>query len=306
MDHGAADVHLILPEMFDVDVAAQEIALRTINKYHGDFSVQCKRGALSLEKVRGENITLACGSADVTVSKLLEGSAKVGCRSFSAKMVNGDNVQIKTMTGVDIGALYVKNVHINAASDGINLGAVHGNVNLELKKGPVKLKSLDGSATILAHSGNVSLQANKLHQGTTTHLEARSGSVEVMADPSIEAQLHCQKIGASSRNSVDVSSENFQGDVTDSGADGVLVGRDESAPGSDVLGGKINLRAASQQSLRTHEQEESDDAPPRALDELPRIEVRASGHIRVETTSWIDNIRRKYFAEGEGTLKTHL
>ena len=98
-------LHLCLPEMFDVKLVAHSLNLRTVNKSHGNFEVSCSEGVLELDKVRGNAMTLHCGSADITVKKLLEGNSSVRCRSFDAKMVNGDEVNILCEGDMNIGAI---------------------------------------------------------------------------------------------------------------------------------------------------------------------------------------------------------
>jgi len=304
-DSADTSLHLCLPEMFDVKLVAHSLNLRTVNKSHGNFEVNCVEGVLELDKVRGNEVSLNCGSADITVKKLLEGDSSVTCRSFDAKMVNGDKVNIFCEGDIKVGAMYAKLISAKAVQGSVSLGSVHGNATVEAGLGAVKVGGLDGSANIVANRGNVSLLVNKLNTSRSTSVRALSGSVEAMVAPTVQTRLLCSQENSSSRSSVTIMSSAFQGTSSPQGADGILVGGEAVAvaEGRDLGVGKINIAAAESQSLQTHlvGVEHSDDKVKHIHDRnMASLELKASGHIRVETTSWIDSIRRKYFKDGEG------
>jgi hypothetical protein len=292
-------IHVYLPEMFDVKVVAEKLNLKTVSKSHGYFEVVCEEGKLDLEKVRGSEVNLHCGDADVVVRKLLEGNSLVECRTFDAKMVNGDEVDIHARGGVQVGAMYAKVIRLAAPHGGVSVGSMHGNATITAGIGPVKLSGLDGSAVIEAKRGNVSVQVNKLNPSRGTVVRALSGSVEAMVAPTIATKLTASTVNSSSRSSITMASTSFQGDATETSVDGELLGEDLADDSSQGVG-KINLTAASQQSLFTHMDQDEEGSHAGALAAEASLHLEASGHIRIETTSWIDSIRRKYFADGEG------
>jgi len=317
-----------VPESFDVFIEANEAKISIQKKLQGDVSIQCTSGSVSVDKIRGMNITFTCGDADLTVKKLLEGNTSVVARSINAKMVNGDEIEMACTTNMSIDAMYGKQVQLQAGED-VRVGLINGNASIHSQRGNIQLSGLDGSFQALAERGNILLQINKLvhHSSSSSSSSgstavATAGGITASVDPEMAAVVQCDSLATAGRAVVTIVSDAFEpiGTAnTASSVRGKLTGSSgmrsrplfarSSGEGGGGGSGKINLRGAEAQALHiigasTRTGEEKDGSKSHEeQEEQADLTLRAHGHIRLETLSWVEALRRKHgFAEGEGCL----
>lgn len=192
--HEHVKMSLKVPEYLNLRIDAQHISLSQTSKIQGDFTLICDSGNVSIDKLRGSNLKIDSGTADITVKKLLEGNSIVKANSLIAKMVNGDFVDIATTESVEIEAMYSKYAHI-AAQKNITLAMVHGYIKTEAATGNIHVNGLDGSFDLLSHNGDINIQINKLD--TTKWISqavASVGHIVVAVDPEVVASVQCKPV----------------------------------------------------------------------------------------------------------------
>jgi hypothetical protein len=121
-------IEIFVPEYLDISIEGNELDLRMKSKIQGDIAVSCSSGNMVVDKLRGALIDLQCGEADLTVRKLIEGNSFLRCRALSAKMINGDLVDIQA-THVSVEAIYGADTSISA-SDDVVVGLSRGNIQV--------------------------------------------------------------------------------------------------------------------------------------------------------------------------------
>ena len=318
------EIELILPEHFDISILAQEINLTSTNKGHGDFRVIANSGNIVLDKIRGENIHIDIPHGDLLIKKLMEGNANVNSRSINGKMINGDHVNMKTIGPISIGAMYTKNLHVNtSANEGelgdIKIGVLHGNGVITSSSGNITVNGVDGTLNIIANKGKITTQLNKLSLNNSTTMIAKNGGIDVNLDPGIKTSLVCSidENSKSSRHSINIQSDTFNGDIDDTTATGHFSGVDNNKDlfgsssgdsGGGGGGGKIDYDGARLQSLNTfsdinevdndsdgnNNSNNTDGANGSSSNNQASLILKSTGHIRIKTLSWMESIRRKH------------
>jgi hypothetical protein len=322
------DLKVTIPEMFGLEIVANdacELHLSLRNKMQGDAYISFVRGSLEIDKLRGESLSIKAKSAPVLIRKLIEGGIDMECSSLDAKMVNGDDINIKSAGSISIGALYCKRSNLSTTKGPAKLGVTTGAIELATKAGSIHVGGVDGSLTALAIGGDVVAQFNKLNPDVLSSLRANGGSVRAGINPAIPVRIsgtagqmgkagsHFSDEGNGSKAStVYIKSEAFEGNISENGqsAVGFLPGEDSRKSGptfkkSASAIGKINLEAAAEQSLGSSVMSTSRSGHPggsSASDDSSwtgaSIDMNATGDVEVETLSWIDVIRRKHGLEG--------
>ncbi|KAJ1435876.1 hypothetical protein B484DRAFT_417014 [Ochromonadaceae sp. CCMP2298] len=327
-------IEIFVPEYLDISIDGNELDLRMKSKIQGDMAVSCTSGSVVVDKLRGEVIALQCGEADLTVRKLIEGNSFLRCRSLSAKMINGDLVNIEA-THVSVEAIYGADTTISA-SDDVTVGLSRGAIQAHSRQGNVSLSGVDGACLAVADRGTVRLQVNKLLGRCVA--QANEGHIIATLDPEMEGSLECmsETMGLTRATSTVVSdafellpSELEPGEEIACPRPGVweggtirgrLTGKSASVkrPTFQEAGrsgsGKINLEGAEAQQLdepvsypssnssgtdATSSTGTTSATGASAGDQGGEVQefdisLSAYGNIRVETMSWIQVIRSKY------------
>ena len=320
-------LRIITPEITNVFVRGGEIDLSLVNKFEGDISIECTGGRVQMDKVRGMNINLDCGEAALVSKKLIEGDkVDISCGKMKAKMVNGEAVKlVSNPGGIEVGAAYINRLDVTGTKD-VKIDLLNGESRIESVEGNLAISNIDGAFKMIAQKGNVHLQVNKLVQGRGSEVSAMRGGIQMSMDPEIKASIDAQCLGAGGRAIVSIVSDSFEESQELRGAageggvraprsrnkhkQGLFTGQSAAAkrptfstPGSD-RSGKIDLGGAEAQALQQtvtkegkreemplqgcqHEQEGE-------VDEGFDLTLISHGHIRVETLSWIEIIRRKH------------
>ena len=327
-------VRVVTPETINVFVRGDTLDLKLQNKMEGDIHIACEKGAVRVDKIRGMSISFECGEASLESTKLVEGdTVNIVCGDFYGKMVNGENVSIKSggPGGVSIKAVYANRFAITAASD-VQIDLLNGESHVVSEHGTVKMANVDGAFNVEAREGNINLQVNKLMRGSSEHtvggsrVTATKGGIQISVDPEVRATVDAQCFGVAGRAVVSMVSDSFEeytqltqepgGIKLDPRAghrQGLLTGDSAGAKRPNFLStagrssGKINLAGAESQAMQqtmsmTKEKkrdsdvvsDNDDDASSATAAAAFDLTLRSHGHIRLETLSWIEIIRRKH------------
>jgi hypothetical protein len=314
------------------------------NKIEGDIHINCKSGNVSVDKVRGMEIDIDCGEAALQSKKLIEGDkVNVRCADFKGKMVNGENIDLKSSAGgIAIDAVYANKIAAQASGD-VKIDLLNGESLVHSTGGTVRVSNLDGAFQIGADTGTVHLQLNKLMRGNSawttegSSVTATKGGIQISVDPEVKATVDAQCFGVAGRAVVTMISDSFEeyeqlatvggvggGRPRPGHRQGLLTGKSAGAKRPEFLSsagrssGKINLSGAEDQSMqqtmsKTKDQSNGRDSGDRGEDAAAAattaaaaatgafdLTLRSHGHIRLETLSWIEIIRRKHgFGDGD-------
>jgi len=317
---------ITVPQSIDLAISGDELTCVIRNKIEGDVSIECSAGSLEVDKIRGVNVSLQLGRASLRVNKLLEGNVSVSADSVAAKMLNGDVVHItssgsggpaasltggetsSSQSGVSIEAIYAPRCHIISTSGDITLGGVHSAAAVvHAHRGNISVSGIDGCLDVLADEGNVTLQINRLQPGSQTVARAIRGGIQARINPEQAADLRCESQGIAGRARVTVVADEtaFERHEPRNApflAVGKLTGR--SASGADTVvssgranrSGKIDLQGAKPDANSDFGSSSGSGTGfgSGTSAGLPSLTLTARGHVRLETLSWFEAIRRKY------------
>ena len=327
-------VRVITPETINVYVNANDVDLSLENKIEGDIHVNCQSGNVSVDKVRGMEVSMDCGEAVLQSKKLIEGDkVLLRCSQFKGKMVNGESIDLEAMDGgIEIDAIYANKIAAKATGD-VKIDLLNGESNVFSSNGTVRVSNIDGAFKIGADKGNIHLQVNALMRGNTSWTSGGStvtsskGGIQISVDPEVRATVDAQCFGVAGRAVVSMVSDSYEeyDSLVGTGSagqpprqghrQGLLTGdsagakRPEFSSSSGSSSGKINLSGAEDQSMqqtmsKTKEKSNGRDSPSPSSEEGPDhpstehsnfdLTLRSHGHIRLETLSWVEIIRRKH------------
>mmetsp|Transcript_9578 Transcript_9578/g.15912 ORF Transcript_9578/g.15912 Transcript_9578/m.15912 type:complete len:493 (+) Transcript_9578:62-1540(+) len=203
----ASKFTVTVPEYFNVAIDGINLDLSMINKIQGDVSVRCHSGVITVDKLRGHVIEMLCGEGDITVKKLIEGNSCIRSRSLDAKMINGDEIDVRA-SHVSIEAIYGAKTHI-AATENITVGLSRGHIEAMSEGGNVSISGIDGSFAAQALRGSIRVQLNKLHGPSLA--EAARGHIVAVIDPELQGSISCMSESqGSSRACSTVISDAFE------------------------------------------------------------------------------------------------
>ena len=312
MDIGeAVVVELTTPELINLYIYGLYSDIKIENKIEGDVMIQCESGDINIDKVRGKNIAIKTTDANITSRKLIEGAdVLVKGGTINAKMINGDSVKILSESTIDVGAMYTRSLTMISKKD-VNIGLMNGNAYVTSSLGGVTMNNIDGWFDVSSQNV-VNLQVNKLsrHPSSSSGCKVFSkGSVFASVDPEMKASVDCYCLSTAGRAVVTIISDSF---VTTEPAEGfsklgpertqgLLTGESKISKRpiftKSNSSGKINLSGAEEQAASgpNHENGQpsiaiSDSANEEQFD----LALHAHGHVRLETLSWIEIIKRKH------------
>lgn len=307
---------IIVPEIVNLTIVANDLDLNIKNKVMGDIDIMCSSGKINMDKIRGESLNFNCGQADIKVSKLLEGTSSIACRSFYGKMVNGENIKIISMQDVTIEAMYgdsssincMRNVHIDIAKGVTNINA----------NGAITIKGIDGKFDARSQ-GKIDIQVNKLSPGSSSCAISSSSTVSAKIDPELTLQLDCKSDTTTARNSITIVSEGFlkhdneiaSEQITNPSSIQTISGIITSSKNNNNKrpdfairskgSGKIDLDGAEAQSLnavtKQLDNKSNNNNTNESKNNYPSLLLSSKGHIRVESLSWIEAIVRNHGLE---------
>jgi DUF4097 and DUF4098 domain-containing protein YvlB len=152
----------------DVDTGSGDL---DISNQSGDLDIGTGSGDVGIEQQKGGNVHINTGSGDVKLSDLSGGLETVtGSGDVDIDRLNGDSIRLQTGSGeIDLS-------HANAKS-----------INLRTGSGDMTLKSVSGSLTTRAGSGD--LHATDFKAGEELDFHSGSGDVHVEGDLSAVTRL---------------------------------------------------------------------------------------------------------------------
>ncbi len=282
------DIAVKCPELCNISIKSHELNLKVNNKLHGDVNITCIGGTISLDKIRGHNLNFNCSDTKITVHKLIEGNINIkGCSKFDSKLVNGDLINVDCAGSVTVGAVYSKNATFYAETN-INIGSIHGVCKLENSKEDINVKSLDGTFDIMSESGNIFIHVNKLDHNSNSTLVSKKGNTNVNIDTAVSTKISME---STTNKELIITSDLFLNEINNGNYKMGYHLQNLDNKNYDSKGsGKINLSSAYNQSLNSFVNDSVNDKKNIASS----IDIKAFGSVKVETISWMDNIKKKY------------
>lgn len=74
----------------------------------GSLFISCTTGTISIDKVKGHNISVYVERGKVEIRKIVEGNTSIFCQDLTAKMINGDAVRLHCQGTAKIETMYGK------------------------------------------------------------------------------------------------------------------------------------------------------------------------------------------------------
>lgn len=321
-------IDVVTPQSINLFVRAHEMDLRVDSKLEGDVNISCKSGSVSLEKIRGMNVNIDVGHASLQSSKLIEGeSVNIKAHDFTGKMVNGARIDISLKESMKVQAMYIEDLANIAVERNIDIGLFNGTGTIRSEQGNVSVRNIDGHFDISSGKGSVNLQVNNMSSNATgepNQATSYRGNLQVAIDPEIVAAVDCANTSTGNRAVVTIVSDSFEefselkpslleetressqapGESSQAPErsarriQGRLTGQSSAAkrPPLDIgsgasRSGKIDLDNVAQLSETMNAGKEKEG------DESFDLVLMAYGHIRMETLSWIEAIRRKHLGD---------
>lgn len=287
---------LVVPEIYNVSICAQDASISFLKKILGDIDLQCNTGRVCIDQLRGERIRINCSEASLEVKRKLEGNIDVQCSNIDAKMLHGDKINILTVYDAVVGALYSQNASLESKNGAVRVGLSHGHSVVKSKM-ECNLKGVDGSFHATSAQGDTNIQINKLYPGSESVATSLNGNVTALLDPEINARLECNAICGE----IQVDSDAFCPSVSSpkshkgvlSGQSGAVKRPNQSSRKFSQKSGKINIESAELSSLRSTTKQITPSVPD-SSSSLPSILLVGEKSISVETISWIGNILKKH------------
>lgn len=230
-------IDITVPEAVNIIIKACDhsiLHLHIANKIEGDINLICTKGSVAIDKVRGMNINLQCGSASIKSSKLIEGHhVLLHGASINTNKVNGNTVKMISDSTISIKSMYCNEfAHLISASQ-VHVGLINGPITVNTDTGNVTLANIDGWFNVQVRSGHINLQVNKFSRTTsklalatvtntnthtiTTGEQGRgcqavtiNGSIAASLDPEIRASVRAHSTSRAGRARVTVVSDSFK------------------------------------------------------------------------------------------------
>ncbi|CAI5719627.1 unnamed protein product [Hyaloperonospora brassicae] len=315
----AVDValELVVPRSvaLDVIIANGRVALR--DAVEGDVKVVVQHGDLCVHKVRGPRVRLSANHGALEVAALVEGETVDLCahdglqcqrllaRRARVKLGKGHATRCSTL-----GAIYAASCSIAVAPQAsrgasqLHVGAVHG--HLQVKSAGLDRLQVDSV------SGTIDVEDSGRACHVTAHFDSWpsdscsrivvAGDVHVSVQPaaSMDVELHGTSVTVGDQ-CVFERSDMDEVDADYAVFTGQLCAREEAVAAATSTG-KIDVRSAKQDALRTSFFMQPADGGNEARDESKpsRLFVHAQqGAVTLDQLTWMDNVKRKYVKQLE-------
>ena len=140
----------------------------------------------------------------------------------------------------------------------------------------------------MSESGSIFIHVNKLDHNSNSTLVSKKGNTNVNIDTAVSAKISME---STTNKELIITSDLFLNEINNGNyIMGYhlqnLVNKNYDRKGS----GKINLSSAYNQSLNSFVNDSANDK--KKVDSS--IDIKAFGSVKVETISWMDNIKKKY------------
>jgi len=277
-------------------------------------------------KVRGMNVEMDCGTAEVTSSKALEGNSLhiKSCAGFTGKLVHADRLFVTSTGDVNMSSLYCKTADIQTGAGGIAVDQSHGLLRAFSAKGDILVGASNGYLNLRTQFGSsVSFHIQQMPpaQERASVVSAPCGSIRASIDKQVEGQMTLVGVTPVGDDDAVVKLPASEFSVLkEFGADEVssLLKDLPVDPGEDWYGsgawhlenhgqvedgsrtvdsmvqsGKINSYSAQKQSMDRFVST-GDDTDGTALAHAHPVVVCLAKNVHITSDSWKDRITRKY------------
>lgn len=297
----------------------------SVDKVRGmEIAIDCGEAALKSKKlIEGDKVHIRCSDLK---GKMVNGE-NVDLQSFAG------SIEIDAVYANKIAAQASGDVKIDLLNGESLVNSTDGTVRVSNLDGAFKISADTGTVHLQV---NKLMRGNSAWTAQGSSVTATKGGIQISVDPEVRATVDAQCFGVAGRAVVSMVSDSFEeyeqltlpgggpgGGPRPGHRQGLLTGqsagakRPEFQSSSGRSSGKINLSGAEDQSMqqtmsKTKDQSNGRDggneadlasgaSSSRAVDAGAfDLTLRSHGHIRLETLSWIEIIRRKHgFGEAD-------
>ncbi|XP_036256531.1 protein FAM185A [Molothrus ater] len=191
------------PVKFDLDIKTSGTGCVKIQKIECDnCKIETEKGTSVLQSIKSHKIDIRTNGGKVIGLGTLYGNTDICATekgSVNIEKLQGTTINISTEDGLlKTKYLYAESASLSSESGDIMLGSVHGNTNLQTKRGSITVDSSDGSLKASTYHGTIDVYVSQLRK---VDLKSQKGSITVKVPASLKAYLEL------SGRKVDVSSE---------------------------------------------------------------------------------------------------
>ncbi|NWR21568.1 F185A protein, partial [Emberiza fucata] len=191
------------PVKFDLDIKTSGTGCVKIQKIECDnCRIETEKGTSVLQSIKSHKIDIRTNGGKVIGLGTLYGNTDICATekgSVNIEKLQGTTINISTEDGLlKTKYLYAESASLSSESGDIMLGSVHGNTNLQTKRGSITVDSSDGSLKASTYHGTIDVYVSQLRK---VDLKSQKGSITVKVPASLKAYLEL------SGRKVDVSSE---------------------------------------------------------------------------------------------------
>ncbi|XP_005423618.1 protein FAM185A [Geospiza fortis] len=187
----------------DLDIKTSGTGCVKIQKIECDnCTIETEKGTSVLQSIKSHKIDIRTNGGKVIGLGTLYGNTDICATekgSVNIEKLQGTTINISTEDGLlKTKYLYAESASLSSESGDIMLGSVHGNTNLQTKRGSITVDSSDGSLKASTCHGTIDVYVSQLRK---VDLKSQKGSITVKVPASLKAYLEL------SGRKVDVSSE---------------------------------------------------------------------------------------------------
>nr|XP_021401808.1 protein FAM185A isoform X1 [Lonchura striata domestica] len=189
--------------ILDLDIKTSGTGCVKIQKIECDnCKIETEKGTSVLQSIKSHKIDIRTNGGKVIGLGTLYGNTDICATekgSVNIEKLQGTTINISTEDGLlKTKYLYAESASLSSESGDIMLGSVHGNTNLQTKRGSITVDSSDGSLKASTYHGTIDVYVSQLRK---VDLKSQKGSITVKVPASLKAYLEL------SGRKVDVSSE---------------------------------------------------------------------------------------------------
>ncbi|NXT05087.1 F185A protein, partial [Prunella fulvescens] len=190
--------------ILDLDIKTSGTGCVKIQKIECDnCKIETEKGTSVLQSIKVQRTLPHCLRRDCVVGCSVKTEIPVlemrSTLSVNIEKLQGTTINISTEDGLlKTKYLYAESASLSSESGDIMLGSVHGNTNLQTKRGSITVDSSDGSLKASTYHGTIDVYVSQLRK---VDLKSQKGSITVKVPASLKAYLEL------SGRKVDVSSE---------------------------------------------------------------------------------------------------
>ncbi|TDH67518.1 hypothetical protein CCR75_009642 [Bremia lactucae] len=306
--HSVSDckLELRLPQTVSLNVTVANGSVTLKDKMEGDIKVVMGRGDIKVDKVRGSDVSFKTNGGQIHVFTLMEGETVrlEASESINCKRLMARKAEVRLGNGEALsssfGAIYAETCNIMSANQSGQSKLCVGNVHGYLRVSSEGLDSIEigsVSGTLEMEDSGPACRVNAHFDSWTNEASSSvlvSGDVRVSLEPAaaINVELHGKEITIS-KDCVFTSSEREQLEEDFAVFTGKLCAQEKAILASSDSTGKINVKCAKEDAMRTSFFMKDSVADDTKDDKTPRLLVHSlRGNVMLDQLNWMDNIKR--------------